>query len=481
VLGDVGPILVTGASGYIGGRLVGELVDRHYRVRAMVRRAHPGYAARWPSVEVVEADVLDPASLDKALKGVYAAYYLIHSMMLGPEEFAEADRRAAQAFAEAAARAGVKRIIYLGGLGDAKKGCLSSHLRNRIEVGEILRAGQVPTTVLRSAIVLGSGSASYEILSHLVRRMPLIPIPRWGDRRCQPVAIRDILKYLVGSLEVAETTGLQLDVGGHEVLSYREMIREMAKVLGRSAWLVPSPVSHPKRYGYGVSLLTPVPYPIVSCLMDSLQNDVVCEDTLARKYLPFKTMGFADAVKAAQVREDADDILSRWSDAKPREQSSVRTLASLSAPAQFQAHHTLVTDKPAQAIFQSFCRVGGKTGWFRSNFLWRLRGLFDRLLGGPGNARGRKQHAQVQFGEVIDFWRVEDIVENERLLLRAEMIVPGDAWLEFKILPAAHHRALLVSAYFVPRGLLGRLYWIVLVPFHKFIFEDLARQIERRA
>ena len=477
---EIGRILVTGASGYVGGRLVVELLNRGYQVRAMVRRKLTIYEQRWPGAEIVEGDALRPDTLRGALEGIRVAYYLIHSMMLGPRSFSNSDLQAARNFADAAQAAHVDRIVYLGGLGE-RHANLSEHLRNRMEVAGILCAGKVPVTILRAAIILGSGSASYEIMQHLVSVLRVILIPKWANSKCQPIAVRDVMKYLIGTIEVQGAANGEFDIGGVEIMSYKEILERLARLIGRRILLVRTPVSEPKLYGYFVSLLTPVPAPIVNCLMESLKNDVTCQDTQIRSILPFKTMPFDEAINAAIAKQETDTVETRWSDAYPPGCDVVPQLDELTQRPRFSATYSLVTEKSPSALFRSFCRVGGRNGWFRNNWMWRLRGLIDRMLMGVGNTRGRKHHSYVELGEVIDFWRVEDLSENQRLLLRAEMKIPGQAWLEFKIVPADRKRGLVVCAYFAPRGFLGNYYWYVFLPFHRIIFKNLIEQIAARA
>lgn len=476
----IGRILVTGASGYVGGRLVVELLSRGYQVRAMVRRKREIHANRWPGAEIAEADALRPDSLREAMQDIRVAYYLIHSMMLGPRSFSKSDLQAARNFAEAAQATGVERIIYLGGLGE-RQSDLSEHLRNRIEVAEVLRCGTAAVTILRAAVILGSGSASYEIMQHLVSVLRLIFIPKWGNSRCQPIAVRDVMKYLIGVIEAEGTEGQEFDIGGVEIMSYRQMLERLAQLLNRRILLLRAPVSDPRIYGYLVSLLTPVPAPIVNCLMESLRNNVVCQDTGIRSVLPFKTMSFEEAIKAAIAKLEMDTVETRWSDAYPPGHEVVPQLDELAKRPRFIATYSLVTEKTPQALFRSFCRVGGRNGWFRNNWMWRIRGMIDRMLMGVGNARGRKHHSFVELGEAIDLWRVEELSEDHRLLLRAEMKIPGQAWLEFKIVPAVHKRGLVVCAYFEPRGFLGSFYWYLFLPFHRVIFKNLIQQIDARA
>jgi uncharacterized protein YbjT (DUF2867 family) len=477
---ELGRILVTGASGYVGGRLIIELISRGYQVRAMVRRKLAIQEQRWPGAEIIEADALNPDSLRQALDGVRLAYYLIHSMMLGPQSFATSDLVAARNFARCAQQAGVERIVYLGGLGE-RSSDLSEHLRNRMEVAEVLRSGTTPVTILRAAVIIGSGSASYEIMQHLVSVLRLIFVPKWANSRCQPIAVRDVMKYLIGSAEVPETAGGEFDIGGSEIMSYGKMLEEIARLINRRIVLLRVPFTDPGIYGYLVSLLTPVPAPIVSCLMESLRNEVVCQHGRIRTFLPFRPISFEEAVKAAIVRLQMDNVETRWSDAYPPGYAAAPRFHELRQRPRFVATYSLVTGKSAQALFRSFCLVGGRNGWFQNNWMWRTRGLIDRMLMGVGHRRGRKHHSLLQAGDVIDFWRVEELTENRRLLLRAEMKIPGLAWMEFKIVPAVQKNGLVVSAYFAPRGWFGKPYWYLFLPFHWVIFKSLLRQIEARA
>ncbi|MDD3643693.1 MAG: DUF2867 domain-containing protein, partial [Candidatus Krumholzibacteria bacterium] len=423
-----GTILVTGARGYIGGRLVPELLARGYRVRRMVRGHARGFGDAPPGAEDVIADALDPGSLDRALEGVDVAYYLIHSMRLGPREFAEADARAAANFRGAAARAGVRRIIYLGGLGDVRSE-LSRHLRSRMEVARELQAGPVPATILRAAIIIGSGSASYEIIKNLVLRFPVILVPRWVRSRCQPVSIRDVIKYLVGSLETPETAGGSYDIGGNEVMTYREMMETVAGVLGRRRLFVFFPLASLRMFAYAASLLTPVPAPITISLLGGLKNDVICEDDRIRRLIPFEPISFRESLARALTREEQDRVHTRWSDAYPPARELAMTLDEMRGLPGYSAHYSIETDRGAPSLFASICRIGGREGWFHGNWMWRLRGEFDRVIMGVGTRRGRKRAGALREHDVVDFWRVEKIRPDRRLLLRAEMRLTGKAWL----------------------------------------------------
>jgi uncharacterized protein YbjT (DUF2867 family) len=477
---SAGLILVTGASGYIGGRLVPELVARGYHVRVMVRGISPEYARRWPEAEIAVADALEPEGLARALEGVGVAYYLIHSMLLGPGEFVAADIEAARGFRVAAERAGVKRIVYLGGLGDVH-GPLSRHLRSRAEVAEELKRGRVPVTVLRAAIIIGSGSASYEIMKHLVSRMPVILVPKAIHSKCQPIAVRDVIKYLVGVLEAPETAGRSLDIGGDGVYTYETMMKTVAEVLQRKRFFIHTRFLSIRAYAYLAGLLTPVPSQITRCLMEGLRNDVVCEGEAIRRIIPFETVTYREAIVRALSREEQDRVHTRWSDAYPPAHALALKLDELVGGPRFTAAYSLATAKGAADLFRAICRVGGKDGWFHQNWMWRMRGMVDRLLLGVGASRGRREAERLAVHDVVGFWRVEDVRENQRLLLRAEMKLPGRAWLEFRIADRGEDRLLTVAPYYDSASPAGKAYWYIFLPFHNFIFKGLIQQIEKRS
>lgn len=474
---NVGRILVTGASGYIGGRLVPELLARDYRVRVMVRADSPEYQRAWPEAEVVVADALNVRQLERALEGVDTAYYLIHSLLRGPREFEASDIKAASNFRMVAEQNQLKRIIYLGGLGDVR-GTLSPHLRNRMEVAAELRRGTVPVTILRAAIIIGSGSASYEIIQHLVKKLPVVILPRGALNRCQPISIRDVIKYLVGTLEVPATTGQYLDIGGNDILTYKNMLAVLAHVLGMKRMIIVSPFSPMTLYAYMVSLLTPVPNAITQCLMQGLKNEVVCQIEDIRAYLPFTPLSYREALVRAMTREEQDRVHTRWSDAYPPAHELAMKLQEIHGQVTFTAGDSLLSEKSSASLFASLCKIGGKEGWFYSTWMWRLRGMLDRILMGVGVSRGRKRYSHLEINDVLDFWRVEDIRQDSRLLLRAEMKLPGRAWLEFTITPVSNQRQLSVTAYFDSRKFTGWLYWYLCKPFHHFIFRHLIEEIE---
>ncbi len=477
-----GRILVTGASGYIGGRLVPQLLARGYKVRAMVRGDSPEYRSLWPRAEIVAADVLDNKAgpLEKALEGIDTAYYLMHSLNLGPKEFRSADIQAAIHFRQAAEKQKIRRIIYLGGLGDVR-GTLSRHLRSRIEVAEELQKGSVPVTILRAAIIIGSGSASYEIIQHLVRKLYVVFIPNWANNRCQPIAIRDVIRYLVGVLEVPETSGKHFDIGGKDVLTYKRMLMILSRVLLLKRVFLPVPFANIRAYAYFTSLLTPVPAQLTQCLMEGLKNEVICLDENIKKYLPFKPMSYKEAIVRALTREEQDRVYTRWSDAYPPAHELALKLHELEEKPAYTTSCSIQTQKSMASLFKSLCNVGGKEGWFQNNWMWRLRGMIDRIMGGVGTSRGRRSYTSLKINDVIDFWRIEDLRENERLLLRAEMLLPGKAWLEFEIKDLQGARQLGLTAYYETKSLWGKLYWYACLPFHYIIFKKLLLNIAARS
>lgn len=477
---EIGAILVTGATGYIGGRLVPELLARGYTVKVLMREASPDRGSRWPGAETVVADALESRSLGNALEGIHTAYYLIHSMLLGEKRLEAADVQAAAHFRKVAEEKRVQQIIYLGGLGDLQAS-LSAHLRTRAHVAEELKKGKVTTTILRAAIIIGSGSASYEIIEHLIRNCPILPVPPWTKTRCQPVAVRDVIKYLVGVLEIPEAAGGIYDIGGTEILTYRDMLKIMAEILGLKRTFMPAPSVGIGIYAYMASLITPVPMRICRCLLECTRNEVVCLNNEIRRILPFKVLSYREAILKALSREEQDRVRTRWSDAYPPAHELAVRLHELDNLPEYTSGYSLLTEKSAESLFRSICRIGGKEGWFHSNLLWRIRGAMDRLLMGVGTSRGRKSASTLGINDVIDFWRVEDYRVNERLLLRAEMKLPGRAWLEFRIERSGDKNRLSVQAYYQTKSLWGKLYWRLFLPFHIFIFRGLIQRIERRS
>jgi uncharacterized protein YbjT (DUF2867 family) len=473
------PVLVTGATGYVGGRLVPRLLEAGYRVRCLARSA-PKLAARpWANdlrVEIVEADLADVDATTAALHGCQAAYYLVHSMVARGASYADADRRLAQTFAAAAAGASVGRIVYLGGLGEQGQG-LSEHLSSRREVERVLAAGPVPVTVLRAAMIIGAGSASFEILRYLVERLPVMITPRWVTTPSQPIAIANVLRYLVACLAVPATVGRTLDIGGPDVVTYLELMRIMAEERGlRRRLVIPVPVLTPRLSSLWIHLVTPVSHRIARPLAEGLRNPVVCRDDEAARLMPQRLLGVREAIRGTLEQEARHEVETGWSDAGP-------------IPGDPDwAGGTVFTDRRATEIaasatdaFAAVARIGGDTGWYGAGWLWRLRGLIDHLAGGPGLRRGRRDSERVAYGDAIDFWRVTGVEPGRRLALRAEMRLPGEALLEFTIEPLsgrADRARLVQTARFLPRGVLGLAYWYAMLPLHHVVFSRLLRGIQ---
>ncbi|WP_329560963.1 SDR family oxidoreductase [Kitasatospora sp. NBC_01266] len=486
--------LVTGATGYLGGRLVPELLAAGHTVRCLVRdpgrlRDHPWRA----EVETVTADVSRPESLRGAFDGVRTAYYLVHSLGTGPD-FEARDRDAARAFGAAARAAGVRRIVYLGGLlpagvPDAE---LSPHLRSRAEVGRILRASGVPTAELRAAVILGSGSASFEMLRYLTERLPVMVTPSWVNTRIQPIAVRDVLRYLVGAADLPAEVNRSFDLGGPEVLTYRQMMVRYARAAGlRRRLIVPVPVLTPRLSSHWVGLVTPVPNSIAKPLVASLRHEVVCAEHDIARYLPdppHGLIGFDEAVRLALQRIRDAQVSTRWSSASlPGAPSDpLPTDPSWAGGSLYQDLRERSVAATPQALWRVVEGIGGENGWYSFPLAWALRGWLDRLVGGVGLRRGRRDPAHLRVGDSLDFWRVEEIEPGRLLRLRAEMRLPGLAWLELSVGPASHQDGTAGAVYrqralFHPHGLAGHAYWWSVAPFHSVVFGGMVRNITEQA
>lgn len=475
-------VLVTGATGYVGGRLVPRLLDAGYQVRVLARDPSRLRGRPWVGqVEVAQGDVLRPETLQVAMAGVQAAYYLIHSMM-DPPGFPDRDLIAARHFSEAAREARVQRIIYLGGLGDPASD-LSRHLRSRQQTGVILRESGVPVTEFRCAIIVGSGSISFEIIRYLTERLPIMTCPGWVFTRVQPIGIRDVLNYLVSALRVPESAGEIVEIGGADVLTYREMIEGYARARGLRRLLVPMPILTPRISAYWVHAITPIPSSIARPLIEGLRNELVVRDHTALRLFPeIEPMDYDTALKLALLRLDRGQVETVWSDALATSQGDVPPVTLTTEEGINIERRQLVVAAPAEAVFRTFASIGGERGWMYANWTWSVRGTIDRLLGGVGLRRGRRHPEEIYAGEALDFWRVEAVEPGRLLRLRAEMKVPGSAWLQFECHPQPDGRTRLIqNAYFVPRGLSGLLYWYALYPIHSVIFSGLIREIARRA
>jgi uncharacterized protein YbjT (DUF2867 family) len=475
-------VLVAGATGYVGGRLVPELLAAGHAVRCLARQPAKLADAEWrDQVEVVAGDVTDPDSLDGALAGIDVAYYLVHSMG-GDGSFDEVDRRAAVAVREAAERRQVGRIVYLGGLGRDDDPSLSRHLRSRHEVGRLLAGGGVPVTELRAATVIGSGSASFEMLRYLVEVLPVMVAPRWVESRCQPIAIRDVLAWLVAAAGDRSDGHHVVEIGGPEVLTYREMLQTYAEVAGlRRRLIVGVPFLTPRLSSLWVSLVTPLPAGLARPLVDSLVNDVVVtRPPTGLDVDPAAAIPFRRAVDLALRSSASLQVATRWSDASlPGRKPS----DPMPTDPEWAGGSVLVDEQRVEAavgpdaLFATVAAIGGEAGWHVAPLLWRIRGWIDKVSGGVGLRRGRRHPANLWVGDAVDLWRVEAVTPGELLRLRAEMRLPGEAWLEWRITPTSGGARLDQRAVFVPRGLWGRAYWYGLSPFHGLIFGRLARRL----
>jgi uncharacterized protein YbjT (DUF2867 family) len=475
-------ILITGATGYVGGRLVPRLLEHGHAVRCMVRDPARLQGRPWlAQVEVVRGDVLDEATLPAALAGVEVAYYLVHSLGSG-HDFDERDARAARAFGHAARAAGVGRIIYLGGLGDPASE-LSEHLRSRQRTGDALREAGVPVTEFRAAVIVGAGSLSFEMIRYLTERVPLMICPSWVYTRIQPISIRNVLDYLVAALDTPASSGEVFEIGGADVITYGEMMTRYAALRGLTRLLVPVPVLTPRLSSYWVHLVTPIPSAIAQPLIEGLRNEVVVRDPRARAMFPqIQPMDYETAVKAALATLEAGSVETAWTDALASSQGDVPPVVMTTQDGMVIEHRQLVIDASPEAAYRAFASLGGATGWLYMNWAWQVRGMLDRLAGGVGMRRGRRDAHDVRVGDALDFWRVEAVEPGALMRLRAEMKVPGRAWLQFQARRQPDGRTLLSqTAFFAPRGLWGLVYWYALYPMHQLIFGGMIRRLGERS
>ena len=471
-------VLLTGASGYVGGRLLKALESAGQPVRCLARRPEFLLPKAGPKTDVIAGDVLDQASLVPALSGVDTAYYLVHSM--ATEDFEQADRLAAQNFAVAARDAGVQKIIYLGGLGDSSGGGLSPHLRSRQEVGKILRSSGVCVIEFRASIIIGSGSLSFEMVRALMERLPVMITPKWVGVPAQPLAIEDLLRYLVMARELPGLESRIFEIGGPDRVSYAGLMREYARQRGLRRLMIRVPVLTPRLSSLWLGLVTPVYARIGRKLIDSIRHPTVVNDDIATKVFALRPMGVREAIANALRDEDRELAATWWSDAQssgvePRKWGGVRFGSRLIDS------RTMQVDVPPAVAFEPIRRIGGTAGWYYANWLWRLRGCLDLLVGGVGMRRGRRDPEQLRVGDVVDFWRVEAFEPDHCLRLAAEMKLPGRAWLEFKVETTDDGSMIRQTASFDPIGLWGLAYWYGIYPLHEMIFGGMLRQIARIA
>jgi uncharacterized protein YbjT (DUF2867 family) len=481
------PVLVTGATGYIGGRLIPRLLAAGYRVRAMGRSLEKMACRPWasqPEMELVRGDVLDARSLDQACAGCEAAFYLVHSMIAKHRDYAAADRRAAENMRRAAEMAGLKQIVYLGGLGDQDHGRISPHLKSRHEVGAILQSGAVPATVLRAAMIIGSGSASFEILRYLAERLPAMITPRWVHTPTQPIAVENVLAYLTGCLGNPRTLGKNFDIGGPEVLNYADLVHMYAREAGLpQRRIFPVPMLTPGLSALWIHLVTPVPAAIARPLTEGLSVPTTCRDSRIREVIDVELLTCRQAIRAALDGILEKQVETCWSDAGALHPPAWAACgdAAYAGGTILNCAYRLDIDATPEDLWRMITGMGGDAGYYFGNFLWRLRGLLDRLAGGVGLRRGRRHPHHLRPGDALDFWRVSTLEPCRRLTLLAEMKMPGEALLDLQMEPKGAGRTeLRMISRFLPRGLAGLAYWYALYPFHVWIFKGMQTAIARR-
>ena len=476
-------VLVLGASGYVGTHLVPHLAARGWAVRAAARRADALEARGWPGVETVAADALDAASLDRALQGITVAYYLVHSMAAGAD-FPRLDRQAAVLFRDAAARAGVERIVYLGGVQPAHG--RSAHLASRGETGDLLRQGPVPVTEVRAGVIIGPGSAAFEVIRDLVFHLPAMVTPRWVHSRSQPIALDDVLEYLARLPTLKEAEGGIYDVGGPEVLTYKDLMLQFGELVGRRPLIVPVPVLTPQLSSYWLNLVTAVPTNVARALIEGLEHDVLADDRAIRALIPLTLRTYREAARAAVAAERSQAGAQaaapggggRWTEGSMLYRQDRPDFAFYAKRMQAQT----VAAAPLRAVWNEVASIGGAKGYYFLNALWAVRGQLDAWSGGTGMSRGRRDPHDLVVGDTIDFWRVVALEPERRLTLLAEMKLPGSAALGFELQPLDEgHTRIVVTAYFHPAGAPGLLYWHALMPAHALIFPGLAQAIAARA
>ena len=473
-------ILVTGATGYVGGRLTAALEHAGHRVRCLARRPEVLRGRVAPATEVVQGDCLDPASLEVALSGVHTAYYLVHSMG-ATSDFAALDRQAARTFGEAAKAAGVRRLIYLGGLGETTDD-LSPHLKSRHETGEILRQSGVPVVEFRASIIIGSGSLSFEMVRTLVERLPVMICPKWVSVATQPIGIEDVIAYLVAALDLPEGVSRICEIGGPDIVSYGDIMREYARQRGLRRWLIPVPVLTPRLSSLWLGLVTPLYARVGRKLIDSLRNPTTVTSGEVQRAFLIRPRRLQEAIARAISLEDTELAATRWSDALSSSGTQLKTWGGIRFGTRIVDSRAVVVDAAPGYAFAPIRRIGGTQGWYCGDFVWRIRGFLDLLVGGIGMRRGRPNLEHLHPGDTLDCWRVEAYEPDRLLRLAAEMKLPGRAWLQFEVTPEAEARSQIrQTAIFDPAGLTGLLYWYALYPVHAVIFRGMLAGIAARA
>jgi len=469
-------VLLTGATGYIGRRLKERLLeDENIRLRLFVRNEKKIRDKYRDRLEIFEGSTFDRESLRRALEGADVAYYLIHSMG-ARGDFEKLDRLSARNFLDACIARKVQRIIYLGGLG--RKETASKHLLSRIETGEILssRPDSIQTILFRAGIIIGSGSASFEIIRNLVQKLPLIITPRWVHTKTQPISVINVLEYLFQAKNIDTEENLVVDIGSDQ-MSFKEMLLRASRIMGLRRTLIPVPLLSPRLSSYWLMLMTPVSNRIASALVEGLKSETVIQNDNAMRYFPhISLLSYEDAIKAALTDIEKKQIVSRWCDSSAEEACDIKDQDRIEAAVFVDKKNYAFGEIPSEIIFASVQSIGGENGWFGYDWLWKLRGLIDKLIGGPGLNRGRRDPVTLRVGDSLDFWKVADLKKDKRLLLFSQMKVPGKAWLEFSL----EERALFITFHFIPKGLWGRLYWFLTKPFHILISSDLAKGIIKK-
>ena len=472
-------ILITGGTGYVGGRLIPLVRDcDDVSLRLMARKPEYLRARVGEALEIVAGDVSKPDTLSSALDGVETAFYLIHSMGSG-SDFEDEDRIAARNFAQAARVAGVKKIIYLGGLGDEQES-LSKHLRSRHEVGDLLRESGAQVIEFRASIIIGSGSLSFELIRALVRKLPVMICPKWVTTIAQPIAIEDVLQYLLSAMDHEPGESRVYEIGGPDRVSYQDLMREYARQRGLRRLMIPVPFLSARLSSLWLGLVTPVYANIGRKLVESLRNPTLVTNSAARGAFPVRPMSLVSSIHRALLNEDQEFATTRWQDAVSSSMAPTRYGGEQFGSRLVDCRTISVSLTPDEA-FTPIQRIGGRTGWFYGNWLWRLRGFLDLLVGGPGLRRGRRHPVELIVGDTLDCWRVEKIDVPFRLRLKAEMRLPGRAWLEFEVTPGEHGCEITQTAMFDPVGLFGLCYWYSIWPLHQFIFAGMLRNISEAA